>query len=876
MRISKKILAIALSILMAVSMMPFTVFAADSSVSTASELTDAIANASEGDTITLLANISGSFTVPAGKNITINLNGHSISNDSWEEYDDAIVNYGTLTINGNGSVTKEWGDLQDNAVDGSGVGAAIENHGTTNINGGTYSAMVACVSGTVNFNSGSINGWYMSVACIGGTFNLNGGSVANNAAVHGGTLNVNGATFTGGSGSSTPLLMTTNDAEVNVESGTVNATIVGADSANINVSGGTVQNVNASGTSQVSISDGTVNNVYSNNDSTTTISGGNIGNLTKNSEDSTVTVTGGTFDESIDVTPYIDNSVMDVTDNNNGTITVNVNSNYVAKVGSTYYEDFEAAVTAARTGSVKTVTVVNNVNLTQYPAWDAAGSMHYIDITGVTVDLNGNEMTIGSRWSTLFSGTNGKIMNGTCTGTDCANWPNYNYGLYIWGPGSGNCANSGEQHATIELENLTCNYGIHCWNADVTIKNCTSTGSDSYYAVWADENTHVTIESGTYTTNGAAVLGTAHSTTDPDGELYVEGGNFTVPTGKKLISDGTDSNTENVKFSGGTADVPISQTNCANGFVPKDNGNGTYGVKTAAPEGANLTLEHSIKINVYANVDDYLPENFEEGLVLVEFTTPVASSQTAAPTTTDYDYDELQKADSSAGDFAGDCIFSYEAAPAQIAEEVTVTVKYDNEVVHTYSTSIMKYCETAIANSSDDNLVALAKAIYDYGKAANGVFSYTSASKFNLNENNYFNTTNVYDAVSEAASYYCDDDYDIEGYTYIATAVPTLRIYVNAQKAYAGYKAVIDDNVVSPKIELGLDGNPTGRICVDITGVLAEDMDYAHTVTFGSAYLTINMLNYVLAIYTGTTEDYARSIYNYHVAAEAYFGEGLV
>ena len=56
MRISKKILAISLSILMAVSMMPFTVFAA-TTVNTISELEIALANASSGETIQLGADI---------------------------------------------------------------------------------------------------------------------------------------------------------------------------------------------------------------------------------------------------------------------------------------------------------------------------------------------------------------------------------------------------------------------------------------------------------------------------------------------------------------------------------------------------------------------------------------------------------------------------------------------------------------------------------------------------------------------------------------------------------------------------------------------------------------------------------------------------
>ncbi|MBQ9517925.1 MAG: hypothetical protein IJR60_07605, partial [Eubacterium sp.] len=83
MRISKKILAIALSILMAVSMMPFTVFAA-TGVATGAELKAAIASAASGDEIEFTADVTeypataGALVIPVdGKDITIDLKGHT-------------------------------------------------------------------------------------------------------------------------------------------------------------------------------------------------------------------------------------------------------------------------------------------------------------------------------------------------------------------------------------------------------------------------------------------------------------------------------------------------------------------------------------------------------------------------------------------------------------------------------------------------------------------------------------------------------------------------------------------------------------------------------------------------------------------------------
>jgi hypothetical protein len=211
-------------------------------------------------------------------------------------------------------------------------------------------------------------------------------------------------------------------------------------------------------------------------------------------------------------------------------------------------DSFEAAVAAANAGD--TIKLTGDIDLTKYPAYGSAGSMHYIDISGLTVDLSDHTITIGGRWSTLFTGTNGKIMNGTCVGTPSP--ANYQYGLYIWGPGKGDLANSGGASASIVLEDLTLNYGLHCWNANVTVIDCNVTGSNAYYGVWADENSNVTIESGNFTTGGAAVIGCATSS-DGQGHINVEGGNFTVPAGKPLVLPASSSSVpENVQISGGT------------------------------------------------------------------------------------------------------------------------------------------------------------------------------------------------------------------------------------------------------------------------------------------------------------------------------------
>lgn len=81
--------------------------------------------AKEGGTYTLTKDLEGDFTISATADVTINLNGHKITNKSGDTF---TVNKGSkLTISGSGTV--------DNVTHAK---ACIYNNGTVALNGGTY------------------------------------------------------------------------------------------------------------------------------------------------------------------------------------------------------------------------------------------------------------------------------------------------------------------------------------------------------------------------------------------------------------------------------------------------------------------------------------------------------------------------------------------------------------------------------------------------------------------------------------------------------------------------------------------------------------------------------------------------------------------
>ena len=165
----------------------------------ATALANEIKAAQKGDTIKLTASFAASITIPADKNITLDLNGKTLTNEAGNH---TITNEGTLTIKGDGTVdnvshakaavynkqgatatlsggkftrSKETG--KSDSVSGGNSYYNILNQGEMTINSGVE------VSQTGHFSSLIDNGWY------------NG---SENTAKINAKLTINGGTFSGG------------------------------------------------------------------------------------------------------------------------------------------------------------------------------------------------------------------------------------------------------------------------------------------------------------------------------------------------------------------------------------------------------------------------------------------------------------------------------------------------------------------------------------------------------------------------------------------------------------------------------------------------------------------------------------------------------
>ena len=109
------------------------------------DIANAVKYAADNATIKLAGDVSANVTIPAGKSITLDLDGKKLTNVSGH----TITNNGTLFVTGNGTV--------DNIAHGK--GALYNNTGATaTLNGGTFTR--SAEKGTASPDSANGNSWY--------------------------------------------------------------------------------------------------------------------------------------------------------------------------------------------------------------------------------------------------------------------------------------------------------------------------------------------------------------------------------------------------------------------------------------------------------------------------------------------------------------------------------------------------------------------------------------------------------------------------------------------------------------------------------------------------------------------------------------------
>ena len=358
-------------------------------------------NAANDNTVKLLENVTEDINIPTGINVTLDLNGHKITNVSGH----------TITVEKGGklNISDSVGTgVVDNTSHGKG---AIVNSGEVTLNGGTFKR--SAENGTYSHYGNGGNSWY-TIANY-GTMEINIGVTVENAGgyssmIRNGSdrvtancyLTIKGGNFAGGINTVKNDrfgVLTINGGNF---SNTAQYVIMNWNKAEITA--GTFQTLDtASAVLFTSAYDSDANTVGN-----LTISGGEFKRASDTQEmivdhydasnSGTATVTGGKFDA--DISKYIPTDYVQSAD---GTVEKLGETNAVAKVGDTYYKTLADAVAAADNN---TVTLLKDVTA---DITIPAGKTMTLDLNGKTL-TNVNDHTILNNGNLTITGT-GKVDN---------------------------------------------------------------------------------------------------------------------------------------------------------------------------------------------------------------------------------------------------------------------------------------------------------------------------------------------------------------------------------------------------------------------------------------------------------------------------------
>ena len=400
----------------------------------------AIQRTSKGSVAKLLANATEDITINKGKNSTLDLNGFTLTNVSGH----TITNNGTLTIRD--SSTAKSGRV-DNVTHGKG---ALVNNGTVTLDGGTFER--SAEKGMLKPDSDGGNSWY--TVQNNGTMTVNDGVTVRNAGGYSSNLCnaddshaklvINGGTFTGGvnavkNGSETTL-------EVNGGTFSNTSQYVIMNWGDAAISGGTFTAGDTASAVLFTSSWETAKDSLSITGGTFSGSSKMIRNYYDDSNRGNASVSGGTFSAEVPADCCAEGfTPVKNDDGSYGVLTV------VARVGENNYTDLKEAINAANAGETVTLLadvtdfsgVVINKNITidfgDYTVTGKTGVV-VLHVTDADVTLKGGKGGIngGSGGNNVAvcanTGANVTIDGGSYTVGGDAN-DNGNATVYVVGTG---------------------------------------------------------------------------------------------------------------------------------------------------------------------------------------------------------------------------------------------------------------------------------------------------------------------------------------------------------------------------------------------------------------------------------------------------------
>ena len=487
-------------------------------------LSDAIAAAENGKTITLLSNTSGQVVIPTDKDITLDLNGNTITHTGTGA---TVYNLGKLTIRDSSN------DKSGKIISTGNVGVGVGHNSTTTIEYATIEAVEGAVitgyatGATITIEDGVFSA--SDNAVIAG----NGNNTDNNATVrvNPNKINILGGTFTGNIQTSGYIacgiyapwkdIITVSGGNFIVNNGIG----IVARAGQVTVTGGSFT---CNGTAKGKVGDKNFDmeaaqSVY--------FDASDPAYPAYNPETDYIKLLGGTF--SSDVTSYVAENYTCIQNNDKYTVKA-LNEVAVAKIGDILYPTLAKAIEAVPNNgeSATTVTLIK----------DSTEDVTIPANKKVALELNGKKLTNVSSNTITNNGTLTITGEGTVDNVTHAKAAIYNKGTVTLNGGTYDRSNEDgvdADNAGTNTYYTILNHGNMTVDSSVTVRNKghhSSLFENGYYSHNSKDgidNPTLTITSGTY----EGGLNTIKN--DDDATLIINGGTFTNYTQAAFQNHGT-------------------------------------------------------------------------------------------------------------------------------------------------------------------------------------------------------------------------------------------------------------------------------------------------------------------------------------------------
>ena len=217
--------------------------------------------------------------------------------------------------------------------------------------------------------------------------------------------------------------------------------------------------------------------------------------------------------------------------------------------------------------------------------------------------------------------------------------------------------------------------------------------------------------------------------------------------------------------------------------------------------------------------------------------------------------------------------FSCQLYAKQMADTVTAQVMNENGPIgESINYSVMQYCLNKIQNSADQEMVALAKAMLNYGAAAQVLFNYNTENLANASLDDADKVLADVDASAFAHSITGSEaGISAESATLMLESEVAVRVYFKLDEGASidNYTFTINGE------EVAVQQNEQGYY-IESAGIVAKDLDEMYEFSVGGLTVTYGALSYVnnrIASNNPATVNMVKALYAYYIAAEAYFNK---